>query len=122
MILYTDGGCNKDGAYGSWALFLDDGKCVAFINREKYPEVNTNNGAEYTAVLRGLGHCAKRGLDNITLYTDSKLVVNQVQGGWKINHEHLRILREKVVEIMKNFHTIILQRVGRDKIVEKLGH
>jgi len=122
MILYTDGGCNKDGAYGSWALFLDDGKCIAFISREPYPEVNTNNGAEYTAVLRGLTYCAKQNFDNITLHTDSKLIVNQIQGGWKINYEHLRILREKVVVMMTNFDTITLQRVGRDIIVEKLGH
>ena len=122
MILYTDGGCNKDGAYGSWALCTNDDKCIAFMSREPFPEVNTNNGAEYTAVLHGLEYCEAKGYKNITLHTDSKLVVKQVQGAWRINHEHLRILREEVVELMKNFDTIILQRVKRDVIVEKLGH
>ena len=127
MILYTDGGCNKDGAYGSWRLELDNGDYVACMDREPYPEITTNNGAEYVSILRGLAYCISRhdehdDFKTIILHTDSKLVVEQVKGNWKCNHEHLQILREKVRMLMTNFDTMTFERVGRDIIVSKLGH
>ena len=127
MKLFSDGGYSKTGAYGSWRLETDNGEYVAHMSREPYPDIDTNNGAEYVAILRGLTYCASRideddAFKSITIQSDSKLVIHQILGEWKINFDHLRILREKVVEIMKVFDNIILRKVPRKIIVGKLGH
>ena len=131
MILYTDGGRKPSiGAYGSWALFLESGEghpdqkqqCIAFHDKELYPDIATNNEAEYTAIIKGLEYCISKEYKNVRLYSDSKLVINQIQGNWKINYDHLRVLAEKVRELMENFDIIVLHNVKRDIIVSKLGH
>jgi ribonuclease HI len=121
LILYTDGGCNKDGTYGSWRIEDLDGKLWHLSERVPF-NIDTNNQAEYTALIRGLQDCIKFEIRDVRVYSDSLLMVSQVNGDWKINNDYLRILREKVVELMKNFDNIILEHVPRDIIVSKLGH
>ena len=125
MILYTDGGLNQeDGAYGSWALFEYDtpNSCIDFVTKEKYPKIDTNNGAEYTAVLKGLTYCVDQSVTEVEVRSDSKLIINQLLGKWRINYPHLQALAEKVWKVMEDFDIIQLSHVSRDVIVSKLGH
>lgn len=59
----------------------------------------TNNVAEYTALLRGLevlGAVAALGAaDTLVVRGDSQLVVRQIEGAWRCNHEHLTRLRDE---------------------------
>src|SRR3989304_8366617 len=71
--------------------------CVIVIGTNKrvvstVSEKWTNNEAEYRAVLQGIV-IAEFG-DSI--WTDSQLVVSQVNGSWRTNEEHLRKLRDEV--------------------------
>ena len=59
-----------------------------FNSKTKY--INpTNNEAEYESLLAALEFCRENKIDYIDIYMDSKLVVNQVKGLWKINYDHL---------------------------------
>ncbi len=47
---------------------------------------STNNVAEYHGLLRGLEAAVEMGADDVDFYMDSKLVVEQMNGRWKIKH------------------------------------
>ena len=48
--------------------------------------IQTNNFAEYTAVVLALRRAVELGADEVELVLDSKLVVEQLSGRWKIKH------------------------------------
>ncbi|CAN5714289.1 hypothetical protein BH23CHL7_BH23CHL7_22030 [soil metagenome] len=52
----------------------------------------TNNYAEYTAVVLALRRAHELGADEVELVLDSKLVVEQLSGRWKVRHPQIRPL------------------------------
>lgn len=60
----------------------------------------TNNEAEYKSLIRALQENSQA---NVTIFMDSKLIVNQVNGLWKINYPHLQKLNNTVKSLNKKF-------------------
>ncbi len=73
----------------------------------------TNNVAEYRAVLLGIQLAKELGADELELVGDSKLIVEQVRGNWKIKQAHLRPLREQVIEALGGFDRWSIRHVRR---------
>lgn len=65
-------------------------------NDKKQP---TNNEAEYHSLISALKLSIVKKMNNISVYMDSKLVINQVQNKWKINFPHLQALKDQVDEL-----------------------
>lgn len=96
VSIYADGGCRMQGTpqaecYGSVRVI---GKADTTL-RYQFHDINTNNAAEYHALLKALGvidlatqNTTWRG--SITIYMDSALVINQVLGVWKCKATHLQ--------------------------------
>lgn len=84
--LYTDGSCLRNPGPGGWAA-----RCVNHFDTSGGRKVSTNNIMEMTAVIEGLSVCLTRGMRVITVYTDSKYVMNGITSwihtwkkrGWK---------------------------------------
>jgi ribonuclease HI len=66
-----------------------------------YLGIKTNNEAEYGALIRLLEEARARKLTELEIRGDSKLVVCQVNGKWKINKPHLRALAERAWQLME---------------------
>ena len=73
----------------------------------------TNNEMEYLALLYALDYINNRyKKDNVTIYSDSKLMVNQINGDWQVTTEHLQPLYDKCIKRMTD--KIKIKWVGRD--------
>jgi ribonuclease HI len=124
MICYVDGGYDnirKCNPYCSFKVYDNDGNLLQWDKKFSFIDAKTNNEAEYWALIRCLGFLAVYGdsaYDN-TIYSDSKLLVNQVQNLWKINYPRLRELKD-IVDGFK-FHWSIVW-LPREIIVKELGH
>lgn len=59
----------------------------------------TNNEAEYHSLIKALQESKEQ---NIKIFMDSKLVVNQVNNLWKINYPHLLKLKKQVDTLREN--------------------
>ncbi len=77
----------------------DDGKIIWECARPLGS--GTNNEAEYHALIMLLEEIACRGLKNVIVRGDSRLVVSQVTGKWKVREERLRPLAERAMELAK---------------------
>jgi len=73
----------------------------------------TNNEAEYQCLIESLKLSIQKGMKDVVIFMDSKLVVNQVNGLWKINFAHLQKLKQKVDEISKDIN-FTLHHVRRE--------
>jgi len=95
LQIYTDGGSkgNPGPASIGVAYFLNGAKIDTY--REDIGHA-TNNEAEYTALVRALEIVQSRKVhkvhkvDKIQVLSDSRLMVNQVNGMWKIKEARLR--------------------------------
>ena len=85
MKIFIDG--SGDGKYG---FFIEKTNTAKVFTKENI----TNNQAEYLAVLEALKFTA----GDVEIYSDSKLVVNQLNHEWHIKEDSLRNL---AVEIWK---------------------
>lgn len=78
VILYTDGACSKNPGPGGWGAIL------VYKGHEKQmsggERETTNNKMELTAAIMGL--CALKEPCNVTLYSDSKYLVDGMVKGW----------------------------------------
>lgn len=75
----------------------------------------TNNEAEYQALLVALKEAHRRGVAGVQIYSDSELLVRQVQGGYQIRSEKLRPLYEQVKDLIERFAEFEIQHVPREK-------
>ena len=66
-----------------------DDRAVPDASISDYLGVQTNNVAEYTAVVRALGLAAELGAREVHLLLDSKLIVEQLAGRWRVKDTKL---------------------------------
>lgn len=102
LIIYTDGASRGNPGPASYGFTVSDESGKLLCGEGKYIGVATNNVAEYTGVLEALKYAKKKfgnppagGLE-IELYADSKLVVEQLSGRFKIKSPHLKPIIEQI--------------------------
>ncbi len=111
--LYIDGASrgNPGKASVGFVIFKNGQEVV---RDGKYIGIKTNNEAEYFALLLGLKKCLDLGINNIKIYSDSKLLVNQINGTYKIKDEKLKRLYKEIEKILKNINYKI-EHIPREK-------
>ncbi|KMS79255.1 hypothetical protein ACZ91_62820 [Streptomyces regensis] len=94
FIVEADGGSRGNpGPAGYGAVVLDGATGEALAEAAEYIGVATNNVAEYRGLLAGLR--AAHALDpsaRVHVRMDSKLVIEQMSGRWKIKHPDMKPL------------------------------
>ena len=114
--IFTDGGSRGNpGPSASAYVIYDESGDVVEKNGE-YIGITTNNQAEYTAVLLALQGASKLNdvPNTITLNIDSLLVVNQMNGIYKVKNRELWPLHQKIREAMKQFQAVYFKHVPRE--------
>ncbi len=111
--LYADGGSRGNpGPSASGYVILDMEDHV--VKEEGiYIGVTTNNQAEYKALEAGLRSALELGVRDLHVYMDSLLVVNQVQGIWKIKNAEFMPIYHSIHESLKQFDHVSLAHVPR---------
>lgn len=87
----------------------------AVVDGEGYSEYigrATNNQAEYRAVILGLERALEKGADEVVLETDSNLVVNQLNGEWRVN-KNVELF-ERARELLDEFDDAVVRHVYRE--------
>ena len=77
--------------------------------------VQTNNFAEYTALIKSLELSKNLTKDNLKIFSDSELLVKQMQGLYKVKNKNLKPLYLKVLELQKYFKKVEYTHITRDK-------
>ncbi len=87
---------------------------VTLIEHCEYLGILTNNQAEYESLRRALEICSK--LDKeITIFSDSELLVNQRNSKYKLRNQELKVISRDISILEKNFEKILYRHVPREK-------
>ncbi len=133
LLLYTDGGSRNNPGPAAAGFVLKDGSGKILKKGGTFLGLATNNEAEYQALIAGLQAAKEFSPNHLDCFLDSSLVVNQLNGKFKIKEARLRELVFEVKKLELGFKSIRYQYVPReenkepDAIVnqildEKAGH
>ena len=82
---------------------------------KKYLGIGTNNQAEYKALITALENLKKYSEEEISIFTDSQLIANQINGLWKVKDSDLSKLFIKAKNYLKKFKKITITHIRREK-------
>jgi ribonuclease HI len=94
----------------------EDGKVVAEV--AEGIGVATNNVAEYTAAIRGLERARELGATRVLLRSDSRLLIEQLAGRWKVKNATLQVLHHEARSLIKGFEEVRFEHVRRERNVQ----
>jgi len=116
VIIYTDGGSRGNPGPAAAAFVINESDTGRLLcAKAVYLGRATNNFAEYTAVCKGLERAKQLGADSVRLFSDSDLLVKQLNGRYKVRSKQLRPLFINATELLEQFETTSVQFVPRNK-------
>jgi len=74
----------------------------------------TNNQAEYKALIKALEEAKTRGIEHITIYSDSQLLVKQVNGLYKVKSKSIGGLHAHAIKLLSQFASAKVEYIGRE--------
>ncbi|MCX2932657.1 bifunctional RNase H/acid phosphatase [Mycobacterium sp. CVI_P3] len=77
--------------------------------------ITTNNVAEYRGLIAGLEEARRLGANEVDVFMDSKLVVEQMAGRWKVKHAGLAELHQQARALASTFDSVIYQWIPREQ-------
>ena len=116
LIIEADGGSRGNpGPAGSGAVVINADSGEVILEIAKFIGIATNNVAEYLALKAGLeGAIEINPAARILVRMDSKLVIEQMSGTWKIKHPDMIQLASEVQKIAKG-HEIKWMWIPREQ-------
>jgi ribonuclease HI len=112
-VLFFDG-CSKNnpGPSGAGAVLYHNGveiwSTAVFVGHKE-----TNNVAEYTGMIVGIKRAVEMGIRRLVVKGDSNLVVQQMNGKFRVNADHIKPLYATAKNIIRNFDSIQFVHVYR---------
>ncbi len=109
FVVRTDGAARGNpGPASAGAVLLSlarpdarNPRAVPDASISDYLGIQTNNVAEYTAVVRAVGLAIELGARRLELLLDSKLIVEQISGRWRVKDAKLRVLWADVLKQLR---------------------
>jgi ribonuclease HI len=95
-VAFIDGSCFGNPGESACGIVLKTESGEILEKAGVYLGRGTNNVAEYQGLLHCLDMAKRHGIDSLTVYSDSELMVNQVNGRYRIKKPHLAELHEQV--------------------------
>lgn len=115
LIIFTDGGArgNPGPAAIGAVIYGQDREVLAEIS--EYIGETTNNQAEYRAVIAALDKARELGASELAFYLDSLLVVEQLNGRYKVKNQDLAPLFIKIHNARLSFKRVSFAHVPREE-------
>lgn len=107
VIIEADGGSRGNpGPAGYGAVVFSGDRSAVLAERKEPIGRATNNVAEYRGLIAGLTAAAELGATEVVAFMDSKLVVEQMSGRWRVKHPDLLELNREAAQLARQFGQI----------------
>lgn len=116
VIVEADGGSRGNpGPAGYGAVVRDKLTGETLAERKGSVGVATNNVAEYQGLIAGLRAAQELKAETVDVRMDSKLVVEQMSGRWKIKHPSMQPLALEAQNLARTFKAITYEWIPRER-------
>ncbi len=115
LTIYIDGSVQGNPGPGAIGVVILNGNGqVMEAWGEAIGDV-TNNQAEYRALLAALEKARRLGAAEVTIRSDSQLLVRQFSGEYRVKDEKLRPLHERARDLAGRFASFRLEHIPREE-------
>jgi len=115
VIVEADGGSRGNpGPAGFGALVRDADSRVVLREIADGIGVASNNVAEYRGLIAGLTAAIDLGAADVEVRMDSKLVVEQMSGRWRVKHPDMQVLARQAAELVRRLPRVRFTHVRRE--------
>jgi len=115
VIAYIDGGSRGNPGPAAAGFVLTDHTGNQLQAKAFFIGRTTNNVAEYTAICKALEAAKQIGAKQLTVFSDSELLVKQLNGEYKVKSEQIRPLFRQAVDLLGDFENWKVQHIVREK-------
>jgi ribonuclease HI len=113
-IANIDGASRGNPGPASYAVVLRDASGKIVLELAKHIGRETNNVAEYYALLAALDYAATHDIPALRIRSDSELLVRQMQGRYKVKSPDLKPLHERAAKLARQIQYFVIEHVRRE--------
>jgi ribonuclease HI len=111
--LFTDGGARGNPGPAAYGYVLEDDAGAILDKRGEAIGHATNNVAEYRGLIAGLEKAIELGIDDLTVVSDSELMVKQMRGEYRVKNEALQDLSLRASRLARQLGSVEYTNVRR---------
>ncbi|WP_293307146.1 bifunctional RNase H/acid phosphatase [Mycolicibacterium sp.] len=125
VLMEADGGSRGNpGPAGFGAVVWSQDHGTVLAEHGQAIGVTTNNVAEYRGLIAGLEEARRLGATEVAVSMDSKLVVEQMSGRWKVKHPGMAELHQQARALASTFDSVTYSWIPRElnKYADRLAN
>jgi ribonuclease HI len=111
---FIDGAARGNPGPAGAGVFVEPERDRAALEFYEPLGQTTNNVAEYRALLLALERAEEAGADDVEIRSDSRLLVEQLRGNFKIRADHLKPLLAESILRAKRFRSFSITHIPRE--------
>src|ERR1700693_6281789 len=113
-VANIDGASRGNPGPASYAVVLRDPSGKIVLELAKNIGRETNNVAEYYALLAALDYATSHNVSSLRIRSDSELLVRQMQGRYKVKSADLKPLHERAATLARQLEYFVIEHVRRE--------
>ena len=129
LKVFTDGGSRGNPGVSGYGLAVYDETDNLIFQDAKFLGIKTNNEAEYLGLIAALtwlrDNQHKFNLEKVNFYSDSQLLVRQIQGAYKVKSDNLKGLHQVARDLLSQINVVCVFsdiRRGYNKLADSLAN
>ncbi len=113
-FLYIDGASRGNPGKSGTGYVVKNVKGEEVGSGSRYIGIQTNNYAEYAALLHGLELSCEIGIRDVEILSDSQLLVRQLQGTYRVRSPNINPLYRRALKLLENFNSATIVHIDRE--------
>jgi ribonuclease HI len=124
LIAHTDGGARGNPGPAGYGVVIHDSKGKKVAALSQYLGHQTNNFAEYQALIGALEYAVENGPKALKVISDSELLVRQIKGIYKVKEPTLRELHGRATQLISQLDWFNIEHVlrGHNREADELAN
>jgi ribonuclease HI len=114
VTVHIDGGARGNPGEAGVGAYFQDRSGAPLQSIARYIGRATNNTAEYQALLMALARARDAGVKHLRVFSDSELLVNQVNGRYRTTVPHLQQYLQEAIRLMREIGRVDVSHVRRE--------
>ena len=112
QTMYFDGGAVPNPGRAAGAAVIGSLKGLVRL------DYATNNQAEYSGLIKGLKLALDNDIKRLYIMGDSKLILSQIEGVWKVDNPDLKKMHAEAYEMLAKFDFVATKWIPREQNAE----
>jgi ribonuclease HI len=115
LTIHIDGAARGNPGPAAFAYVIADEAGAPLAEHKECLGRATNNVAEYTALVRALERARQLGARRLRVFSDSELLVKQMNGVYRVKNPELQVLNSEAAQLRRGFESATIAHVPRAK-------